>query len=82
MDTNEFVRVLEHIVLQSARLTQKHFCDDDNVFVIYSGKDKRNGTVVPNVTAGSDKAPLQKTLSLIDVHAFNWPWKITAFFQK
>ena len=38
MDTNEFVRVLEHIVLQSARLTQKHFCDDDNVFVIYSGK--------------------------------------------
>ena len=53
MDTNEFVRVLEHIVLQSAHLTQKHCCDVDNVFVINSGKDKRNGTVVPNVTAVS-----------------------------
>ena len=79
MDTNEFVRVLEHIVLQSARLTQKHFCEDDNVFVIYSGKDKRNGTVVPNVTAVSAEAPLQRILSLM--HSIGLG-KITAYFQK
>ena len=79
MDTNEFVRVLEHIVLQFARLTQKHFCDDDNVFVIYSGKDKRNGTVVPNVTAVSAEAPLQRILSLM--HSIGLG-KITAYFQN
>ena len=51
----------------------------DNVFVIYSGKDKQNGTVVPNVTAVSAEAPLQRILSLM--HSIGLG-KITAYFQK
>ena len=62
MDSNEFVHVFKHTVLQSAHLTYKHLCDNDNVCVIYSGKDKRNGAVVPNITTISAEAPLQRIL--------------------
>ena len=69
MDTNEFVRVLEHLILQSARLTHRYFCDDQSTFVKFCGRDKRNGQVVPNVHAVSVQASLRRVLSLLrEIH--------------
>lgn len=66
MDTNEYLRVLEHIVKISASLTLTHFCEAaSSRFTKYFGKRKVHGTDCPNISKVSAESPLAKVVELL-----------------
>lgn len=66
MDTNEYLRVLIHIVKVSAKLTLDHFCiDPQSRFVKFSGRGKAHGTTYPDISRAPPDSPLVKAIQLL-----------------
>lgn len=66
MDTNEYLRVLVHIVKTSANLTLDHFCTDSHSrFQKFSGRGKANGSDFPDISKASPESPLAQVIEVM-----------------